>query len=76
MKYYSIFFKHYRDCQDVAYKDILDYPDGSSKTTEKIFWDNLNDWANKVREIEAKIKLILPERIIQIHEQSISTFNE
>ena len=76
MEYYSTFFKHYRDCQNVAYKDIIDYPDGSSKTTEKIFWDNLDDWVENVNKNEAKIKLILSEHILQINEQSISVFNE
>lgn len=74
--YYSTFFKYYRLCQSVAYADFINSPDGPRRTTQKIFWENVDSCVKQLSEFEARIKLIFPERIVQIYEQSISAFND
>lgn len=74
-KYYTIFYEYYRLCQKVTNADIVRNKDGSEISTRDIYINNLDSTVNKWLDIEGKIQLILPEKLLQIHHESVDKFN-
>ncbi|MCH8942947.1 MAG: hypothetical protein IIA48_10990 [Bacteroidetes bacterium] len=75
LEYYTNFHKHYRDCQKVVNADLIEYPDQTTKDTEELFIENLDNYVNDLNDIEPKIRLIFPEQLILTHEHSVNVFN-
>ncbi|WP_211466863.1 hypothetical protein [Collimonas silvisoli] len=76
LKYYSIFYRHYRLCQNVVNQDALKQPDGTIIKTKDVFFDQLEALLIEFREGEGRIRLVLPEHLLSIHEDSIAAFND
>jgi|LGOV01.1.fsa_nt_gb DNA-binding transcriptional ArsR family regulator len=77
LDYYASFYNHYRLCQRTAYADAhKELPDGEIVYTRDEFFeklgDFLKDWANK----EGRIRLLLPAKLLKVHEEAVEKFNE
>ncbi|RJQ72306.1 MAG: hypothetical protein C4519_18645 [Desulfobacteraceae bacterium] len=75
--YYASFYNHYRLCQMAASADAhRELPDGEIVYTRDDFFeklgDFLKDWANK----EGRIRLLLPAKLLKVHEEAVGKFNE
>ena len=75
LEYYRIFYRHYRLCQRTANADGHRQPEGEITYTKDEFLAGLDtflaDWATQ----EGKIRLLLPSRILALHEEAIDCFN-
>lgn len=76
LQYYSVFYRHYRLCQNVVNQDARRQPDGTVIKTRDTYFDQLEGLLAEFREGEGRIRLVLPEHLLLIHEQSISVFND
>ena len=76
LNYYSTFYQHYRLCQKTAAADAHLTPDGKEVHTKDEFLTKidhfLNDWADQ----EGRIRLLLPAKIMSVHEDAIKCFND
>lgn len=77
LDYYASFYNHYRLCQRTATADAhRELPDGEIVHTKDEFFDTLGeflaDWAKK----EGRIRLLLPAKLLKLHEEAIAKFNE
>jgi hypothetical protein len=77
LDYYSTFYRHYRMCQRTAHADAhRELPDGEIKFTKDEFIADLGsfltDWAAQ----EGRIRLLLPAKLLAIHEEAVGKFNE
>lgn len=77
LDYYSTFYKHYRRCQRTALADAhRKLPGSELKYTKDEFIDSLNEFLADWSEKEGRIRLLLPSNLLEIHEESVSKFNE
>ena len=77
LDYYASFYSHYRRCQRTAHADAhRELPDGEIKHTKEEFFETLgeflSDWADK----EGRIRLLLPAKLLEVHEEAVTKFNE
>jgi len=77
LDYYASFYSHYRHCQRTAHADAhRQLPDGEIKYTKEEFFETLgeflSDWADK----EGRIRLLLPAKLLKVHEEAVGKFNE
>lgn len=77
LDYYATFYRHYRMCQRTANADAhRELPDGKIVFTKDEFMAALGsflaDWAAQ----EGRIRLLLPAKLLAIHEEAIGQFNE
>jgi hypothetical protein len=75
LSYYTNFYKHYRRCCNVLNYDYKVYPDNTTKNSRETFLEQLNTYVKNVNEIEPTIRLIFPEHLMAVHDNSISVFN-
>ena len=76
VKYYESFYRHYRICQTATNQDAYKFPDGSVQSTRDIFWENLDAYRSEIGALEGSARLLLPTSLLEIHEESISAFNQ
>jgi|GEM_PF-1053658 len=76
IKYYESFYRHYRICQHATNQDAYKFPDGSVQDTKNIFWENLDAYISELGALEGSARLLLPASLLEIHEESISAFNQ
>jgi len=77
LDYYATFYRHYRLCQRTARADAhRELPDGEIVHTKdefiKALGAFLKDWAAQ----EGRIRLLLPAKLLTIHEEAVAKFNE
>jgi hypothetical protein len=77
LDYYATFYRHYRMCQRTAHADAhRELPDGKMIFTKDEFiaalGSFLSDWAAQ----EGRIRLLLPAKLLAIHEEAVGKFNE
>ena len=76
LNYYSTFYRHYRLCQRTANADAHRKTDGEITYTKEEFLSKLDqflkDWNNQ----EGHIRLLLPAKLLAVHEDAIKCFNE
>lgn len=77
LEYYATFYRHYRLCQRTAHADAYrKLPEGELKHSRDEFLDALDgflaDWAAQ----EGKIRLLLPAKLLETHEEAVVAFNE
>ncbi len=77
LDYYASFYNHYRLCQRTAHADAhRELPNGEIIHTKDEFFETLGkfltDWANK----EGRIRLLLPAKLLKVHEEAVAKFNE
>lgn len=76
LEYYAVFYRHYRLCQRTASADAhRKLPDGPVQFTKDEFLNSLDqfiaDWAS----VEGRIRLLLPAKLLVLHEEAVDTFN-
>ncbi|MFT3816000.1 MAG: hypothetical protein QM740_22040 [Acidovorax sp.] len=76
VKYYESFYRHYRICQNATNQDAFKFPDGSIQNTKDIFWENLDVYRSELGALEGSARLLLPASLLEIHDESISAFNQ
>ena len=77
LDYYALFYKHYQKCRRAAYADAhRQLPDGETVPTKDEYLDSLSkilqDWDNYY----GRVRLLLPAKLLAIHEEAIHKFNE
>ncbi|MDV2856873.1 hypothetical protein [Oceanimonas sp. CAM02] len=76
LDYYNAYYKHYRLCQHACDADAHRHPDGSITFTQDDFDAGLDQFLLQWSEKEGRIRILLPEKILELHERSIDAFNE
>lgn len=76
LEYYRLFFRHYRLCQRVASADGHRRPDGSITNTKDDFDSALGQFLKDWAEQEGAIRLLLPEKALELHGDAIYAFNK
>ena len=77
LQYYATFYRHYRLCQRTAFADAhRQLPDGPVVYSKDEFVEALGsflaDWAAQ----EGQIRLLLPSKLLKLHEEAVAKFNE
>lgn len=77
LDYYAMFYRHYRLCQRTASADAhRKSHDGELVYTKdqfiKLLDEHLIEWASQ----EGRIRLLLPSKILELHEKSVEKFNQ
>lgn len=75
LEYYNTYYKHYRLCQRACTADAHRQPDGSITSTQDDFDAGLDQFLQEWSSQEGKIRILLPDKILAIHERSITAFN-
>jgi hypothetical protein len=75
LDYYSIFYSHYRLCQNAANQDAHRFPDGSVVKTRVTFFEHLDLYLVESKAQERKARLVLPAELLELNEESIAAFN-
>lgn len=76
LDYYATFYRHYRLCQNATNQDAHEFPDGSIIKTKDIFFEQLDHYLSESKAQEGKARLVLPAHLLDLHDESISAFNE
>ena len=77
LDYYANFFSHYRRCQRTAYADAhKQLPDGEIIHTREEFLEKLGEFLSEWADKEGRIRLLLPSKLLEVHEEAITKFND
>lgn len=76
IRYYEVFYRHYRICQSAANHDAHKFPDGNVVKTRDTFWEKLDAWRAEMAAFEGSARLLLPTSLLDLHEESITAFNQ
>ena len=76
LDYYSVFYRHYRLCQNATNQDAHLFDNGTKIKTKDIFFEQLGNYISELNDWEGKIRLVLPAHLLKLHEESITAFNE
>ena len=76
LKYYKVFYHHYRMCQRTASADThRKLPTGEITHTKDEFLGALDDFLSDWAAQEGAIRLLLPAKVLDIHSEAIDCFN-
>lgn len=75
LEYYARIYRHYRVCQEAANFDIFVDPDGSDRFPKKDYLDKVEAFRVDWNSDEGKLRLLLPKRILDLHEKTLSAIN-
>ena len=76
LDYYSTFYRHYRLCQNATNQDAHRFPNGKIIKTKAVFFEQLDHYLSESKAQEGKARLVLPIHLLELHEKSISAFNQ
>lgn len=76
LNYYSTFYRHYRLCQRTASADAHRTPDGEITHTKDEFLAQIDQFLREWADQEGRIRLLLPAKIMSVHEDAIKCFND
>jgi len=76
VNYHALIYKHYRLCQQTEYADIIRHPEQGEYSTKEEFMKKIDNFVDDVNSIEGKLRIILPEEILYIHNELVGEFNE
>ena len=77
LDYYALFYKHYSMCRRAANADAYrSIPDGEMVESRGEYLDNLEEILNNWQEYNGRVRLLLPSKLLSIHEEAIGKFNE
>ena len=76
LEYYSIFYRHYRLCQNATNQDAHQLPDGRVVKTRDVFFEQLDQYLSESKAQEGKARLVLPAHLLALHGEAINAFNE
>ena len=75
LDYYSVFYRHYRLCQNATNQDAHRLQDGTVIKTKEVFFDKLDQYLSESKAQEGKARLILPAHLLELHGEAIDAFN-
>jgi len=75
LDYFSVFYRHYRLCQRAAKADGHRLADSSITNTKREYLEGLEAFIVEWSQSEGKIRLLLPEQALKLHEDAINSFN-
>jgi len=73
--YYAMFYKSYQLSQRTARGDILRHPDREDLDTKKDYLAKIDDIASEWGSRQGLLRLVLPQQVLNLHEQAITEFN-
>lgn len=77
LDYYATFYRHYRLCQRTAHADAhKGLLDGEIIQTKDEFIGALGAFLKEWSAQEGRIRLLLPAKLLAIHEEAVQKFNE
>ena len=77
LDYYALFYKHYLMCSRAANADAYKpLPDGEITHTREEYLDNLEDILKEWQAYHGRVRILLPTKLLTIHESAIGKFNE
>lgn len=76
LDYYSMFYRHYRLCQNATNQDAHRFDDGTIVKTRDVFFEQLDNYVSELKAQEGKLRLVLPPHLLEFHEESIVAFNQ
>lgn len=74
--YYTLFYEHYRSCQQYADSEIIRHPDTEDNCTKILFENSLDQFIIDWKKIEPRIRLILPRDAYILHNEVTESFNQ
>ena len=75
LEYYARIYRHYRVCQEAANFDVLVAPDHSERYPKKNYLDKIEAFRADWNRDEGKLRLLLPKRILDLYEKTLSVIN-
>ena len=76
LDFYSNLQRYYRICQNAQHCDVIKERDGKINNTRDIYMDNLDEIVNEWKKNEAKMRLLLPEKLLDLSESLLKAFND
>jgi len=77
LDYYALFYKHYLKCRRAAIADAYrQLPDGEMTHTREEYLDSLDEILKDWQVYDGRVRLLLPAKLLSIHEEAIVKFNE
>ena len=75
VEYHDLVYRHYRLCQQTERTDVVTHPDKSDIKTKSNYMDKIDDFKDHLSKIEGKLRIILPQETLNIHNELIGAFN-
>ena len=77
LDYYALFYKHYLMCSRAANADAYrPLPNGELIHSREEYLANLEEILNSWQAYHGRVRLLLPTKLLSIHEEAIGKFNE
>jgi hypothetical protein len=76
LDFYSNLQRYYRICQNAQHCDVIKQRDGTENTTKNLFIDNLDDIVDEWNKNEAKMRLLLPDELLDLSDSLMKAFNK
>jgi hypothetical protein len=77
LDYYALFYKHYLMCSRAANADAYrPLPDGEMIHSREEYLDNLEGILKSWQAYHGRLRLLLPAKLLSIHEEAIGKLNE
>ncbi len=77
LDYHATFYRHYRLCQRTAHADgYKKLPSGEITYTKDEFMGVLGKFLSDWTAQEGRIRLLLPAKLLSVHEEAVAKFNE
>jgi hypothetical protein len=73
--YYAMFYKSYQLCQRTAHFDLIRHPDRPDLDTKKDYLDRIDDIADEWNNRQGLVRLVLPRKALELHEQALAELN-
>lgn len=75
LEYFAVFYRHYRLCQRAAGADGHRQPNGEITNTRDEYLEKLDEFLDEWAHGEGRIRLLLPEQALKLHQEAIDCFN-
>lgn len=76
VNYHDLIYKHYRLCQQTEHADIIRHPEQGEYSTKEDFMEKIDNFVEEMGSVEGKLRIILPQEILDIHNELVGDFNE
>jgi hypothetical protein len=73
--YYAMFYKSYQLSQRASRADLLRYPDREDLDTKQDYLAKIDDIASEWGSRQGLLRLVLPQQVLNLHEQAIEELN-
>lgn len=74
--YYAMFYKSYQLIQRTTQADLIQHPDRADLDTKEDYLAKVDDIASEWNNQQGLLRLVLPQKALNLHEQAINEFNK